>query len=208
MRAAVPADRWTDADLADVVGARWLEVPGRRRPSADGIAIGHHLSDAREHWPEPATAIRAAHPGTVVLADRGEVPVEVHCLHGLGAVTKALGRRRPPPSWLSFAGTGMTPREFLSHLDAFVHLGVWDRAAEHATREALAAGLPCVVGTDAAPSGLTGRIRCVAPDEVGAALAELLAEPAAADAATAARESAWTRTLHDLVATPTAPDPN
>ena len=29
-----------------------------------------------------------------------------------------------------------------------------------------------------------------------------------ADAATAARESAWTRTLHDLVATPTAPDPN
>ena len=28
-------------------------------------------------------------------------------LHGLGAVTKALGRRRPPPSWLSFAGTGM-----------------------------------------------------------------------------------------------------
>lgn len=209
VRAAVPADRWTDADLADVVGARWLEVPGHRRPSAaDGIAIGHHLPDAREHWPEPATAIRAAHPGTVVLADRGEVPVEVHCLHGLGAVTKALGRRRPPPSWLSFAGTGMTPREFLSHIDAFVHLGVWGRAAEHATREALAAGLPCVVGTDAAPSGLTGRIRCVAPDEVGAALAELLAEPAAADAATAAREAAWTRTLHDLVATPTAPDPN
>ena len=97
------------------------------------------------------------------------------------------------------------------HVDDVI-LGCLDnigpQAGDIARTAALAAGLPCVVGTDAAPSGLTGRIRCVAPDEVGAALAELLAEPAAADAATAAREAAWTRTLHDLVATPTAPDPN
>lgn len=215
VRSAIPQDRWCEADLARVVGAGWLPVgTTSSRAAAAALAgplvVGHHLEDAPERWPSPATVIRTAYPDEIAgpSVSGASRAVEVHCLHGLSSVTTSLGRRLPPPSWLSFTGTGMTTREFLSHLDVWVYFGVWDRAAEHAALEALGAGLPCLLGEEAASSRLPGLVRHIAPEAAGSALEGLLASPSARAARAAlgalgAREAEWTRTLRALALTPT-----
>lgn len=209
VRSAIPQDRWCDADLSTVVGAGWLPVgtPSSRDAAAAiarPLVVGHHLEDAPERWPSPATAIRTAYPDEIAGRSESGVPreVEVHCLRGLTSVTASLGRRLPPPTWLSFTGTGMSTREFLSHLDVWVYLGVWERAAEHAALEALGAGLPCILGEEAASSRLPGPVRYVAPEAVGSALEGFLTSPSPRGTL-ADREAEWTRTLRALALTPT-----
>lgn len=211
VRAAVPPQRWSTTDLATVVGSGWLTVGAAasrdRVDRADWerpVVIGHHLEDSPRRWPSPATTIRTAYPSSIEPAGSGDrpTPVEVHCLHSLASAVKALGRRLPPPSWLSFVGTGMTTREFLSHIDVWVYFGVWDEAAEAAVLEALGAGLPCVVGADA-PSDLTGPIRSVDPEQAGEAIRDLLATSRSARPTTpttaTTREAEWTRVLLALL---------
>nr|WP_257909293.1 hypothetical protein [Janibacter limosus] len=119
--------------------------------------------------------------------------------------TRVLGRQQPEPSWLSLAGTGMTVREFLSHLDAWVYLGRWDDEAELAALEAPAAGLPCVLHEDAAVSGLTGPVRYVQPKGVRVALEELLGHTPTAATSANLRQSEWGRTLERLRTSPGEP---
>ncbi|WP_256839081.1 glycosyltransferase family 2 protein [Ornithinimicrobium faecis] len=201
-RAEVTGDRWVDADLALVTGADWPHVPttARGRAVEDPLIIGHHLRDYVARWPKGPKALRRAYPlKPVITGDDTELPVEVHTLGGLTVPSQLLNRELPPPTWLSFLGTGMTLREFLSHLDVWVYQGTWDLHAEIATLEALAAGLPCVLPEAAAVSDLQGRVRCVAPaDAVDAAL-DLVAT--AHDSANSARSraDAWGQTLRSLV---------
>ena len=208
VRSAVPDAHWCGEDLPTVAGAGWLPVGGRPRARrAVGrpgtVVVGHHLDDAPHRWPTPAPLVRTAYPAEVTDPTDGSTrSVEVHCLDGLTALSAALGRRLPPPTWLSFAGTGMTTREYLSHIDVWVYLGSWDEAAEHAALEALGAGLPCIVGEDAAGAGLPGTVRCVPPEQVRTALEQVLDTPATHDASTATRESGWTAALRQLVDVP------
>ncbi|MCK0112130.1 glycosyltransferase [Ornithinimicrobium sp. F0845] len=203
VRAAVPDERWVDADLAPVSGADWPQTgparPARRELTGQRpLVIGHHLRDYVSRWPRGPKTLRHAYPEHIWPLSPEEIPtdvtqplpvppagapvleVEVHALSGLTVPTAVLGRDLPPPSWCSFLGTGMTAREFLSHLDVWVYHGRWDLHAEIAALEALAAGLPCVLPAEAAESRLEGRVRCVDPWLTSSALLELLEEPDAA----------------------------
>lgn len=191
-----------DADLALVTGPDWPRVPttDRRRSPEDALIIGHHLRDYVARWPRGPKAMRRAYPLKPVPAGDGtEVVVEVHALGGLSVPTQVLGRELPPPSWLSFLGTGMTLREFLSHLDVWVYQGTWDLHAEIATLEALAAGLPCVLPEAATASGLQGRVRCVDPRESVHAALDLVATADNPDHSARCRADVWATALDELL---------
>lgn len=214
VRRDVPMQRWVDADLALVAGAGRMQVgaQGRGRPlrshlaGAPYLAVGHHLPDDARRWPSTPEDLRAAYPDEVRL-DRGgcseaqpsSLPVEVHCLRRMTTPAKILGGPSRPVPWSSFAGTGMTVREYLSHLDVWVYLGEWDTVAELAALDALDAGLPCVLGEGAARSGLEGPVRCVAPTDVPAAVAELVGGEAISTGTPRRRHDAWSTMLHALV---------
>ncbi|GGK73519.1 glycosyltransferase family 2 protein [Ornithinimicrobium pekingense] len=208
LREELPADRLLDADLLPVVDPAATCVgrgnPALGRPTGPPV-VGHHLPDRRARWPRSADDIRAAYP---------EDGLDVRLLHGAATPTRALRRTLPPPSWLSLAGTGMTSREFLSHLDVFVYQGEWDVTAEVAALEALAAGLPCVLPAPAATAGLAPpddtdgavpaqSVRCVEPAGVHAATAELL-EIAGTQAARARDAAPTVSHPHPASATPHA----
>ena len=208
VRSAVPADRWRDADLAPVVGSGWFPVgsPRSRRTVATALRstgrhllLGHHLDDLPEHWPIRADVLRAALPAAITAQDGAPpVPVELHVLQGLKTPTGVLGLKLPPAAWLSFRGTGMTEREFLSHIDVWTYFGEWNETAERGALTALAAGRPCLLGEEAAVSNLTGHLRCVAPEDAEEALVDLLADDHPPVHTSARRESEWISTLTDL----------
>ena len=132
--------------------------------------------------------------------------MELHALQGLRTLVAVTEHPMRPPSWVSFAGTGMSVREFLSHLDVWVYFGEWDTAAEVSALEALGAGLPCVLAEDAAASGLAGPVRCVAPARAGEAIADLLTQGAEEAHSSATRQAEWARALRRLMAAPVRPD--
>ena len=101
----------------------------------------------------------------------------------------------------------MTVREYLSHLDVWVHLGRWSDEAELGALEALAAGLPCVLHADAAVSGLQGPVRYVEPGDTPEAIAELLAGAhtsagTTGDTSAQERQAEWSDALRRLMGTP------
>lgn len=210
VRRAVPDERWCGEDLAVVSGVTWPAVAGSQRAPVDptrAVVVGHHLDDLPRHWPKQATEIERAHPRAVTLPDGSQVPLEVHTLAPLTVVSKVLGRRQPPPRWLSLSGTGMTVREYLSHLDVWVHLGRWSDEAELGALEALAAGLPCVLHADAAVSGLQGPVRYVEPGDTPEAIAELLpgahtSAGTTGDTSAQERQAEWSDALRRLMGTP------
>lgn len=215
VRTAVPEDRWHTVDLPALPGTEDVAVgsPSLPRPlhrrALDGspvrpmVVVGHDLPDFPRRWPGGADALADAYPERVRLPGRDgdepdTVPVEVHALHRLTSVTTALDRRLPPPAWVSFAGTGMTRRELLSHLDVWAYFGEWDDKARIAALRALDAGLPCLLGEEAAESGLGGPVRCVPPERAREALEDLLAHEVASAPEPTDPRQAWQRTLHDL----------
>lgn len=169
--------------------------------------VGHHLPDGPRRWPDDAGALRSAYPEQLTFTghagERAEttLPCELHGLQGLNRPVSIMGYPMRPPSWVSFAGTGLTVREFLSHIDMWVYFGEWDTQAEIAALEALGAGLPCVLGEAAAVSDLTGPVRCVPPELAREAMAELLTDEADGNDSSATRQDEWARTLHGLIAT-------
>lgn len=215
VRAAVPEDRWHTADLpalpdGEETGpplARPLHRRGRAAPLRPMLVVGHDLPDYPRRWPDEVEDLVGAYPEEVGIAERGgeagTIPVEVHCFHRLSNPTTTLGRRLHPPSWVSFAGTGMTRREFLSHLDVWVYFGEWDDKARDAALRALDAGLPCLLGEEAAASGLGGPVRCVPPGRAREALEDLLVHELTAVPAPADPRRVWRRALHDLHQTAT-----
>lgn len=208
VRAAVPEPRWAAEDLALVTGARWPQVPQASRPRPDDgtLRIGHHLRDYVARWPRGPKVLGRAYPvrRTATTADGRDLTVEVRALGGLSTPTAVLRRALPPPTWLSFLDTGMTVREFLSHLDVWVYYGRWDLHAEIAALEALAAGLPCVLPEEAAASGLVGAVRCVDPRDSTRAAVELLEAPQVSDHSARRRFETWAQLLHRLAAAPPA----
>lgn len=213
VRTAVPEDRWHAADLPALprgdepaVGAPSLARPLHRRGHGSprpALVVGHDLPDFARRWPERRDALATAYPEEVRTPGVGTLPVEVHALHRLTTPTATLGRRLPPPSWVTFAGTGMTRREFLSHLDVWAYFGEWDDKARVAALRALDAGLPCLLGEEAAGSALGGPVRCVAPSHAAEALEELVAHEAGAGPPPADPHRAWQRALRDLHTTAT-----
>ncbi|MFK5646809.1 glycosyltransferase [Ornithinimicrobium sp. LYQ121] len=195
--ALLPADRRLDADLAVVVDPTLLRVGagGRTRSAHQGrLVVGHHLPDQRVRWPGTRAELRAAYPD-----DLG-----VHLLQGAATPARMLGLTLPPPSWCSFRGTGMTSREFLSHLDVYVYQGTWDEAAEVGALEALAAGLPCVLPAAAAGRVGPGPVLCVPPEGVPEAVRSLTgpAPPGAGSTGPALverRRHTWVAALTPLV---------
>ncbi|MGB3829724.1 MAG: hypothetical protein WA962_13200, partial [Ornithinimicrobium sp.] len=104
------------------------------------------------------------------------LPVDVRMLGGVATGTRALRRQLPPPGWCSMAGSGMSTREFLHHLDVFVYQGPWDVAAHIAALEAMSAELPAVLPL-AARDTFRHAAAYAAPAEVEGTLARLVAEP-------------------------------
>lgn len=203
VRAAVPDERWVDADLDLVTGAEWPRVWTPRGPAhrsaEDPLVIGHHLRDYVSRWPKDPKVLQRAYPLGQVRRGERRIPVEVHTLGGLTVPTEVLGRELPPPTWCSFLGTGMTLREFLSHLDVWVYQGRWDLHAEIAALEALAARLPCVLPAAAAASNLQGPVRCVDSRETIPAALELLASEAPSTHSARLRQDTWAAALADLI---------
>lgn len=213
VRSAVPEARWCADDLPALPGADDLAVaPSLRRPlhrRGDGAAhgrpmvvIGHDLPDFPRRWPDHGPDLTSAYPDRARVPGRSgepeDLPVEVHCLHRLTTATATLGRRLPPTSWVTFAGTGMERRAFLSHLDVWAYFGEWDAKAQAATRRALNAGLPCLLGEAAAESGLGGPVRCVPPARAREALEDLLAHEVAGGPPPPDPQLTWQRTLRTL----------
>ncbi|WP_435202025.1 glycosyltransferase family 2 protein [Janibacter sp. GS2] len=220
VRLTVPDERWCRSDLATVTGDGWHLVGSRRGPAAldrrwtrsptrTTLVIGHHLADSPRRWPASADDLQDAYPGEVMLPGRTDAassprPVELHGLQGLNVPVSVVGHPMRPPSWVSFAGTGMSAREFLSHIDVWVYFGRWDTAAEIATLEALGAGLPCVIGDDAGVADLQGPIRCVPPDRAREAIEELLTSAVEETPSSAQRQQTWSRTLRRWMPSSTA----
>lgn len=216
VRRAVPDERWCHSDLALVAGHEWFRVGtgNRRRPLErrsgampfPPTVVGHHLKDERRRWPRTAADLRAAYPSTLPLSDDRareglkRLRVELHGLHGLTTPMELLQDTDPPSCWVQLTNTGMSVREFLSHIDVWVYFGQWDLTAELAALEALGAGLPCVLGEAAAASALQGPVRCVRPEDAQEAVLELLTDCAAGDVHTSRqRHHEWTEALRRLV---------
>lgn len=219
VRRGVPANRWQDADLAVTTGVGWQRVgpAGSMRahdrrlagsPVRPFVALGHHLADSERRWPTTAEGIAAAYPDQLRVPDgrtSAVLPAEIHAWQGLGRAQQTVGADLRPPHWVSFAAKDMAPREFLSHLDVWVYVGEWDDVAELGLLEALAAGLPCVVGPGAAHLPPSGLLRTLTGEDSREAVEDLLSMPAAASAtATLAdlRQSAWGSTVASLLTEP------
>ncbi len=150
-------DRWgvtqvhSEAVPIGVV-ADLLRVPGPDRVHRDLIVIGHHLPDRAAYWPS-GQAVLQAYPTTCETVHqpdkahpiRDVAQIDVRMLAGVATGTRALRLDVPPPGWCSLAGTGMSTREFLNHLDVFVYQGPWNVAAHVAALEAISAGRPTVL---------------------------------------------------------------
>ncbi len=200
VRLDVADERWGAADLAVVAGDGWHRVPARRRALGPAVVIGHHVEAPGRRWPKRLGPLEAAHPEEVSLRSEGDervLPVEVHALHSMKGPEEHL--EGLPSSWVPLAGSGMSEREFLAHIDVWVYFGVWDTAAQVAALEALGAGLPCVLGAAAATSGLEGPVRCVPPAEARAAIEELLASSDHGEHASTRRQRDWELAVERLM---------
>lgn len=211
VRRGVPHDRWCDTDLSVVTGGEWMRVGpltaprplDRRRMGTllrSTVVMGHHVADSPRRWPTSAQEIHAAYPDELVLSpDGATTPAELHGLQGLNTPRTVLELDMRPPTWVSFAGKNLTPREFLSHIDVWVYFGQWDTIAQIAALEALAAGLPCVLGPEAAVSALQGPVRCVPPERAREAMEDLLSQPQTERSSAELRQADWSRALHQLL---------
>ncbi|MDN5746480.1 MAG: glycosyltransferase, partial [Nocardioidaceae bacterium] len=134
VRQAVPDERWCHSDLAPVAGDAWFRVgtghryrPLDQRPGAASVpatvVVGHHLEDDRRRWPTSAAGLRAVYPSSCppsedrASGDTKRFRVELHGLHGLTTPMELLQHTHHPSSWVPLTTTGMSVREFLSHID-------------------------------------------------------------------------------------------
>ncbi len=129
--------------MAPAVPVAAKPLPRGPRPPGSVMVVGHHLPDRGAFWPPRSPSI---------LPYPVDSRLDVRFLNGCATGIRRAGLALPPPSWLSLAGTGMTNREFLSHLDVFVYQGPWNVASEVATLQAMAAERPVVVPPEAASS--------------------------------------------------------
>lgn len=104
--------------------------------SSHYLTVGHHVSDGGDRWPPDADDFAG-----VVAVPSG---VDVRLLEGTRELRRRYGTGCTPPGWLDLSHTGMSTREFLTQLDAFVYPGAWDSDVEVATLQAAAAGVPVI----------------------------------------------------------------
>lgn len=161
----------------------FLRVPGPDRFDRELLVIGHHLPDRAAYWPSGRTVLQAyprtcqtVHPPDGAHPSGDVAKVDVRMLAGMATGTRALRLEVPPPGWCSLAGTGMSTREFLNHLDVFVYQGPWNVASHVAALEAISAGRATVLPL-AARDDLGDASRYAAAPEVEHTLACLRDEP-------------------------------
>jgi glycosyltransferase involved in cell wall biosynthesis len=110
----------------------------RERPGAGVPVIGRHGRPDPVKWPQSADDLLLAYPET------GDVRVRI--LGGGEIAEQRLGRR--PSTWDIVEFGSESPREFLATLDFFVyfHATGWVEAFGRTILEAMAAGVPVIVG--------------------------------------------------------------
>lgn len=157
-----------------------LRVSGSDQPFGDPVVVGHHLPDRAAYWP-PGRYLLEAYPISAARLDangavEGRTHIDVRMLHGVATGCRGLRWELPPPGWCSMAGTGMSTREFLNHLDVFVYQGPWNVTAHVAALEAMSVGLPTLLPLAAQPT-FARASTYAAPADVARTLSRLIAEP-------------------------------
>lgn len=165
--------------------SRYL-VPPRASMTAP-FRLGRHARDGAEKWPLDAKAILAAYPG--------DPDFQVSILGGAAWAEKRLGQL--PANWDVLAFGEMSPRDYLSRLDAFVYYpdpGLIEGFGR-AIAEAMLAGVPVILPDSFRP--VFGPRAFYGPPEDVAGIVRAIAsdDGARVDFLTEVQEV--TRTLHD-----------
>lgn len=125
-----------------------IDVDRWRRPR-DGArhripVLGRHSRDDVLKWPATRASLLAAYPD--------DPDLEVHILGGAGPAEQLLGGQLPD-NWQVLPFGAVPPVRFLAGLDVYVyhHHPAWVEAFGRSILEALASGLPTVLGPHFAP---------------------------------------------------------
>jgi hypothetical protein len=134
-RADVGCIRWVNDDWSEII-----DIDAWKRPSRpqhrDVFRVGRHGRDSVWKWPTDPKKIRVAYPD--------EPPYLIDILGGAEEARKVLGKL--PANWSIRPFDSASPADFLSNLDAFVHVAHPDmeEAFGRTILEALAVGVPVI----------------------------------------------------------------
>jgi hypothetical protein len=127
--------KWADDDWSEII-----DIDAWKRPSRperqDVFHVGRHGRDSVWKWPAEPDKIRVAYPI--------DAPYEIDILGGAEEARKVLGKL--PANWSVQPFDSASPADFLSNLDAFVHVAHPDmeEAFGRTILEALAVGVPVI----------------------------------------------------------------
>ncbi|MDA2958418.1 MAG: glycosyltransferase, partial [Actinomycetota bacterium] len=155
--------RWADTDWFEIIDvAAWTR---RQRPeNGASFRVGRHGRDSVWKWPTDPAVIAAAYPANS--------PFVIDILGGADEAKVVLGRL--PTNWQVRPFDSISPIDYLSQLDVFVHVAHPDmeEAFGRTILEAMAAGVPVITEPRfAAPFG--DAVIASPPTDIGTHLARL-----------------------------------